>query len=144
MIRAISTTELEQLFPLCDGFSASSSFVSYKKQIFLRTWYHLIETGLGLILVSVKNARFTGMIGGMRAPDPNTGELVATEFFWFVDPNHRGEGIQLLDEFEAWAKDEGCKKIIMVYLLDSTPDKVRRVYERRGYKPVEVHYIKEI
>ena len=77
-------------------------------------------------------------------PDPNTGEMLATEFFWFVNPESRGSGLKLLKVFEKWAKEKGCKKVIMVHLSDSMPEKIRNIYLRFGYKVAETHYIKEV
>jgi GNAT superfamily N-acetyltransferase len=69
---------------------------------------------------------------------------MAVETFWFVHPDHRGQGLSLLVEFEKWGKREGCQTLAMIHMVDSFPDKLETLYRRRGYKLIEKHYLKEI
>jgi GNAT superfamily N-acetyltransferase len=65
----------------------------------------------------------------------------STEIFWYVRKGYRGRyGIDLIEEYEQWAKQKGCKRIRMIHLVDLMPDKLKRFYERRGYKEIETVY----
>lgn len=57
----------------------------------------------------------------------------AMELAWYVLPDyrHRGHGLKLLNEFEAWAKEKGCKHIFLGK-------------RRRGYQPLETLHWKTL
>ena len=64
----------------------------------------------------------------------------AKETVWYVAPVARGRGaIKMLDAYEAWAREQGCVSVGMASL--ATND-VSRLYKRRGYAPVETHFLK--
>ena len=146
MIERLPIEDIDLLLPVCKEFVASTKFLkNFDMSTFCKNWELYIGSGMGIIFVSKdEQGKITGMIGGCKYPDPNNGELTATEFFWFVSPEHRGHGIKLFKAFEAWAKAQGCKKVIMVHLSDLMPEKVKHVYERFGYQVLETHYVKEV
>lgn len=144
-IRKLDIDEIERLGELAEKFYASSEFLQgFSLEVFRESWTSFLSSGLGVIFVLEADGKLMGAIGGLKYPDPNSGEWTATEFFWFVDEACRGKGLLLLKRFEEWARGQGCKKILMVHLLDLMPEKVKRVYERYGYKAIEVHYAKEV
>jgi len=68
--------------------------------------------------------------------------LVAKETLFFIAPEARGRGaLRMLDAYEAWAKAQGCDLVGMASL--ATND-VSRLYERRGYRAVETHFLKTL
>lgn len=145
MIRKLNIDELDKVLPIAEQFYNSTEFLSnFNIEIFKKNWIQFIESGLGVIFVLEDENNIIGVLGGFKYPDVNSGELIATEFFWFVDADKRGNGIRLLKEFEKWAKEEDCKKIIMVYLCDLMPEKLDRVYKRLGYRRTEINYTKEV
>lgn len=117
----------------------------FKPDVFERTWNKLLAAQIGSIFVLHHEQQPVGAIGGAVFPDPNDGDPVATEFFWFVTKEHRGTGgVRLLDTFERWAKGMGARRLLMVHLQNLNPDGLRQFYERRGFQHVESHYLKEI
>jgi GNAT superfamily N-acetyltransferase len=104
----------------------------------------LLESGTGVIFVDENGEEIQGTLGGVAYPEINSGELVATEFFWFVAPERRGGGLRLYRAFEEWARSKGCREIRMAYLIDSMPEKLAKLYRRLGFEPVEVQYVKEL
>lgn len=112
--------------------------------VFVRTWRTFLSAGVAEVFIIETDGVITGMLGAMIYPDPNDGALVATEMFWYVAPEARGAGLRLLRDFEAWATDRGAARLIMVHLHDLMPEALAKLYQRRGYRPVETHYIKEI
>lgn len=111
---------------------------------FVRSWGSFLRSDTGTIIAEKEDGKITGLLGAILFPDLNNGDLVATEAFWYVDPQHRGGGIKLFNRFEEWGKARGAKRLIMVHLLSSMPEALNRFYKRRGYRPVEVNYVKEI
>ena len=68
---------------------------------------------------------------------------VASELMWWVDPDHRGvSATKMLNAYETWARERGCKFAGMVG-LGAAPS-TARLYDRRGYAPVERHFMKSL
>jgi len=66
------------------------------------------------------------------------------ESFWYVDENHRGQGLKLLIKGQQVAKEMGAKRMMMVFLENSMPEKVKSIYERMDYKLIQTTYFKEL
>lgn len=83
-----------------------------------------------------------GVIAGAKVPFIYGPHTVATELFWWVQPDHRqlGVGEQLLNAFEFWAQKVGCDLITMVGL----DNKLDKYYRKKGYKLYERAYMKKI
>lgn len=99
-----------------------------------QTATRLIESGG--VLVSERAGQIVGMIGIFLFPHFLSGEMTAGEVFWWVEPEHRGEGIKLLREAEKQARERGAVKLQMI----APTAKVAALYERLGYEFVESAY----
>jgi GNAT superfamily N-acetyltransferase len=99
----------------------------------------LIHEPEGLLLVLDRDGP-RGMLGMILYPHPISGETVAGELFWWVDPAHRGRGVALLTRAEAWAREHGAVKVQMI----APNDRVARLYQARGYAPLEQVLQKEL
>lgn len=89
----------------------------------------------------------TGLVGGYCTPYwMNMGKVFAQEMFWYVLKGHRGgtDGARLLKAFEDWAKEQKADYICMSSTANLDPEGVGNVLKRRGYKPVDISYLKEI
>jgi pentatricopeptide repeat protein len=113
-------------------------------EVFKANWTNFINNGCGVIYGQYIEGKLIGAIGGLVYPDPNDGVLVANENFWFVKNKARGNGIKLFYKFEYWVKLQGAKRLIMVYLQNSMPDKMEQIYRKMKFKKLETHYWKEI
>jgi GNAT superfamily N-acetyltransferase len=145
-VRVAETFEdLVRLLPLAEEFYAASQFLKkFDAERFIATWTRLLSERTGVIFLLEQDGIVTGALGGVVYPEPYSGDLVATEFFWFVTESARGGrgGIQLYREFESWARERGAAEIRMVHLLDLMPAKVERFYKHCGFEPIEVHFVK--
>ena len=112
--------------------------------VFVATWKKLISTGVGVVFVLIGESGPQGFLGAVTYPDLFNGDKVAVENYWFVLPEFRGRGILLLNEFERWAKAEGCKRVSMVHLQRLQPDRLKELYESRGYQHIESAYVKSL
>lgn len=145
MIRKATVEDLPKLLPCAVEFSASSKFLNrFSFESFLSSWEKFLDMGIGVIFIEESGGDIHGCIGGVKYRDPNTGRMVATEFFWFVRMRLRGCGIRLYREFETWARDNGCQDLRMVHLMDSMPEELDRFYKRNGFEEMEIHYTKEL
>lgn len=95
----------------------------------------LIE-GSGGVLVSSMGDKITGMLGYILHNHFISGEPMAGEVFWWVEPEYRGQGIRLLHAVEAAAHKAGATKIQMI----APNERVGALYARLGYSPVETTF----
>ncbi len=79
-----------------------------------------------------------------RAFDYELGQVrVAKETVWWIDPEHRGIAADdMLAAYENWAAERGVTTTGMAAL--ATAPRAGRLYERRGYAPVETHFLKAL
>jgi GNAT superfamily N-acetyltransferase len=128
------------------GFEKDSNFVKVNPAHCQKIYKDMCDRGTAGGFVIIEDGEVKGGIGGIIGPDLHSGESIAVETFWFVAPGFRGGwgAYELWKKFEEWAKENGCKKIGMTHLVDSHPDRLKRVYEARGYKLAELHYLREI
>lgn len=110
----------------------------------LPTWKNLIQTRGGKIFALEKDQKIIGALGFFITRAVEDGALCCTEAFWYVHENHRGSGIKILNKFEDYAKSIGCKRIAMVHLENSMPEKLKKLYTRKKYKHIESMYLKEL
>ena len=137
--------DLQRLGPLACQFYAASKFLrAFDMERFESLWKGLLESGNGVIYVLESNGEITGVIGGVLHPEAYSGELIAQEFFWYVDEKRRGHGIRLYRCLENWARIKGCMELRMAHLSDSMPEKVADFYRRVGYEKVETLYAKRL
>lgn len=148
MIRLLTGPELPLLLPTAHRFFDEGRIAgSLDEGLFIRTWAAHIKAGSGIVLVDeTETGELKGSIGGFVVPDQFTGDIVAHEGYWYVNPQHRKglTGVRLLREFEAEAARRGAKRILMIYIHQPQAAKFDKFYERAGYKPLEVVYSKEV
>lgn len=94
----------------------------------------------GLVLVCGQPAQ--GVLMAATFDHPFGAGRWAKETVWYIAPSARGRSaLQMLDAYEAWAREQGCTTIGLASL--ATND-VSRIYERRGYAPAETHFLKAL
>lgn len=126
-------------------FYSSSEFLGqFDIERFTQVWTNLLQMGMGVIFLMESDGQICGAIGGMVHQDLYGHELIAEEFFWFIESDARGAGIRLYREFENWAREQGADSIQMVHLLDLMPEKVEAFYRRAGFTPIETRYSKKL
>lgn len=144
IVRITKREELAELAKLGKSFYEEGKLPGgFNEGMFVENWLKFLALNLGAIF-ALECGGFRGALGAFCIPDSNDGELVGTEAFWWVSPEARGNGLRLLNRFESWATERGAKRLIMVHLSGLMPEKIGTLYERRGYSPVEVHYVKSV
>ena len=145
MIRQATEYDIPELVKLGREFVETCTDYTYNKSSVAETLRAVIN-GAGVIFISENGARLTGTIGLLSFPLYISGEKVASELFWWVKPKYRkgSAGLKLLIAAERWAEEEGCKRIAMISLERSMPERTSALYVRRGYDKTETTYSKEI
>jgi hypothetical protein len=88
-----------------------------------------------------------GVARGVLAAQAGTHHLapvkVASEIVWWIDPAWRGRAaLKMLAAYEAWAAERGCAYVSMVGL--GRYPAPAELYARRGYEPVELHFLRSL
>lgn len=133
---------------LFKGFEQDSAFIKVDIAYADKVYKDLIRSGVGqiFILLDDNTGESIGGFGCIKSPDLHSGRMMAVETFWYVVPEYRNSlgGAQLYDSFERWAAEQGCEILAMIHMIDSSPEKLRKLYEKKGYRLAEQHYIKEV
>lgn len=100
----------------------------------------MIEMDHGLVLVCEVAGEVVGMFGAIRTFHPFSASSVMSELFWYVAPEHRGQGVKMLKIAESWGRHHGVERAIMV----SPTKKVSRFYRKRGYERLEEQFSRKL
>lgn len=97
----------------------------------------------GVVLVLQKDGVLVGMAGALiYRIYLSRDDITAQELFWWVEPEHRGVGTELLKMLERRAKENGAASIAMIEL--ESMKGVGRLYERAGYRAHDHTYVKRL
>lgn len=108
-----------------------------------RLFMHHLQSPDALCLVHAPGDVAQGILMAVAFEHPFGPVRLAKETVWWIDPSHRGvAAVKMLGAYEAWAKDRGCVYAGMAG-MGSDPA-VARLYERRGYRHAESHYLKAV
>lgn len=136
MIRAASAKDIPALLEMGRKFSDKAklaSHVGYDAHSMAQTFEAMIEGGHPLLIGDA------GAIGATQTHHPfNHEHIVAQELFWWSEGR---EGLALLDALERHC-DEHCHSLIMITLEAIRPEATGRLYQRRGFVPLEHSYVK--
>lgn len=148
MIRLLRVEELPLCEPFARAFHEELSLPGvFSMEAFTKTWSFLLTcpTLSAVILGLWDGETLIGGLGAMMADDLNTGAPTANELFWFVDAAHRkGPGaFKLVREFESWGDAHDARDFRLVHMLSKDGLRFEKIYERMGYRPIEVAHLKQ-
>lgn len=115
----------------------------YNPEMSLRAWAGMVGAGSGVVLAVMDGERPVGLLCGYRSINIDTGKLTAQMWHWFVEPEARGWGLQLLREFERWAEEQGCQRIAIGCNANLWTEKHHKIYARKGYELEGLNFSKE-
>lgn len=134
MIREATLEDIPRILDIGRRF-CSLAGQQFNEPVLAQSLAEMITADSSVILVSDG-----GVIAGIAYPYYFSGELVAQELFWWADSG----GLKLLQAFEEWARNAGAKRVLMICLESVEPDRVARIYTRRGYIPIERTFMRTI
>jgi hypothetical protein len=91
-------------------------------------------------VVLVSGDPIAACLCGMITPHYLTGEPTAFKTAWYAIPAARGCGVHLLRAFEAWAKEQGARRLIVA----GRSERTLAVLERLHFQPLETVYSKDL
>lgn len=146
MIQNIDTIHVEKSMKLLEKFFNATEYgniTEFDYESTLDTLLQLMQSGV--VKVATQDSEVVGIAGGIIYPWYfNKQDITAQEVFWWVEPDHRGNGLgkELFKAFEDAIKQKGAKSLTMV-ALDSNKD-IGKVYKKEGYSPSEHSYIRRL
>lgn len=127
--------------------SGNAAFTTFDEPSFTTTVISLMSgVANGTLLVAESAEQAVGMAAHVVFPFyANMNTKISQEIFWFVKPDFRnGIGAALLDELEADARRKGADVFMSAAIAGLRDGAIKRVYERRGYRPSENTFIRSL
>ena len=92
----------------------------------------------------LKEGKAQGILYGVVVPSMTSNWVMFQELIWYINKPFRKYGLKLLREAERMLKLRDINVMIMAVLENSKTEKLKRFYERIGYKPMETHYMRTL
>lgn len=145
MVSIATSDEIRAIIAMAKQYDGGfSQHVTVNVEHATKTYLGMVEAGIAIVFCLKDGDKIIGGLAAIKYPDINCGVMTAVECFWFVNPESRGKGLELLSIFEKWAKQEQCQRIALIHLADSYPETLEKLYIRKGYKLTEKHYVREV
>lgn len=149
MIRQVKKGEMFSLTrePAVAFFNESKIDGVLNFKHFCDWWDQAIGISVGVVLVNESEGKSNGIIGGLVSQCMMTGDIIATECFWWIAPelrDHSPAGMRLFLKWEEMVKERYAKRIYVGNLHAVNHDKMQDLYHRLGYKSLETHYCKSV
>lgn len=145
MIHEATVEEIPGIVRFMKQFEQVSGNIKVDIEYATKRYVNMVTAGVAhMFVMNDEKGDMIGGLGCIVAPDLTNSRIMAIETYWFMAPGDRGKGISLLTYFEQWAKERGIDAVAMIHLNDSYPKALERLYIRRGYVPIETHYVKEL
>lgn len=144
MIRDIIKTDKEQVLELAELFyheRLERAGVMFDYNNAAVHFDLLIKTPGLLALCAEENGEIVGMIAGTASAIIFAKELAMQEMVWYVKPECRKSGLNLLKEFEKRARAMGYERVMMVGMAG---DPVLDIYPRFGYVETQRVFMKRL
>lgn len=141
MIREATPADIPRIVEMGRRFRMESSYKDHlaeNPEQMKALAEQIISNPKGSILVSEKDGKLTGMLALLVFPHYLSGESIAIEVLWWVEPEARAgsTGLKLMREAEEIAVEMGAKKMQMV----APTERIGKLYEHLGYSRVESSY----
>lgn len=102
-------------------------------------WLIASPEHLALVLED-RGGAIQGMFGALLHVHPMSGDTIATEVAWWVNPEERRGGLRLLKAAETWARERGACRMQMI----APSPKVEQFYQRVGFQKLETVYQRSV
>lgn len=141
MIRKATPADLPAILDMTARLHAVAGIVIPMHRTFTEGFVQaLIAHADGLVLVAENDGAVVGMLIASIGTASISPAPVAVEHGWWVNPEARGVGGQLLARYEQWAREKGCFAIRM-----STPPDAEGpalILKRKGFTCSEIAWAK--
>lgn len=143
MIRPANVGDTPRVVEMVAAAHLISPLASYVdcSPVMVRDQFHFhLSSSSSLCLVHDVDGEARGIFVGMASDYPSAPIRIGVEVVSWVDREYRGRAwLQMKRQFEAWAKERGCK---ITSLSSKSDERFAKAIERDGYEYVESHFVK--
>ena len=106
----------------------------------------LIDSEAGFVKIVTIDEEVVGALIATATPVPINSFIFAQELMFWLDPDHRNgkTSPKLIDAYVEWSKAVGCDFVRLSTLDELLDSRVGVLFKRKGFKPIETAYIKEL
>ena len=106
----------------------------------------LIDSEAGFVKIVTIDEEVVGALIAAATPVPINSFIFAQELMFWLDPDHRNgkTSPKLIDAYVEWSKAVGCDFVRLSTLDELLDSRVGIIFKRKGFKPIETAYIKEL
>lgn len=144
MVRAATHADVPALVALGRVMHDQTNFAdcTYEDATVARLIESLIDHHAGIVLVGEANAKVVGGIVGGVFPQWFGPDLQASDYAFFVHPEHRGLlAFRLVAAFTQRASELNAKRICLGNSTGYELERTRKLYERTGYQLVGYNFV---
>jgi GNAT superfamily N-acetyltransferase len=137
LIRKATAEDIPRMVEMGRRFREESTYSKYmadNPECMTKLGENLLKCG-GILVIEESGA-LVGMLGWVLHDHFISGERFAGEVFWWVEPEHRGDGIKLLNAAKAESKAAGAKYMQMI----APTKRIAAAYRHMGFEFVESTY----
>jgi len=150
VVRRAELADMPELQRMAQAFHAAWRYAERAPidlDAFASTVANLATNPAGVVLVADNGNGLCGMAAATATRHWfNAKHITGQELFWWADESARGTGagFALLGGLEDWARSVGCQTFMMVSTVNLAPEKLAKVYKRRGYVPCDIQYLRSL
>ena len=85
-----------------------------------------------------------GVLAGATVQTVLNNKKIYQEVIWYVDKDHRREGVTLLKKVMKILKEDGYQTMVMMTMGNSRVEKIHQLYNILGFKLFETQFIREL
>ena len=150
IVRNAIAEDFPQYLPLGQAFHAASpmhNVIPFDTEGFSNFFLHAVQNPDIGVWLAEDDGEIIGIAGALFYPmyfSPSN--MVVQELWWWLTPEARGKGAgqAMYDMIESWAIAKNATAIFMIALEDNRADKMASLYARKGFRPMERTYIREV
>ena len=96
-----------------------------------------------LFLLIIKDS-CVGLIAGVDIKSRLNNDRFFQEIIWYVEKPYGRFGFYLIKETMKHLKTLGFSSIIMSVLENKQSSRIKKIYEKQGFKPMETHFVRAL
>lgn len=150
IVRRATLEDLPAYLPMGQAFHDASPMhqvIPFDPEGFSQFYKSALENPHAGMWITEVDGRPVGIAGALAYPmyfSPS--HLVAQELWWWLAPEARGHGAgqAMYDAIEAWANEQDVSALFMIALEDERAPQMEKLYARKGFRPMERTFFKEV
>ena len=116
----------------------------FSPEALIETITQLKQTQADSCFLLIVDGKCEGLLAGVSCRSFFNGKPIFQELIWYINKEHRKYGLKLLQKVENELLSRGISSIIMAVMENSMTQRIKDLYVRLGYRPMETHYIRNL